>query len=134
MATATVPKIVLTINHASGAGYYAMAGQGFDPDFIFTWPTGRMGVMEGDSAVMALFSSELEKLKRENREPSEAMKAEMERVRAKYESELDAKFAAARGFVDAIITPEETRATLELALRASLNNPGPHLGVFVLPK
>ncbi|MGH9762794.1 MAG: acyl-CoA carboxylase subunit beta, partial [Blastocatellia bacterium] len=55
MATATVPKIVLTVNHASGAGYYAMAGQGFDPDFIFTWPTGRMGVMEGDSAVMALF-------------------------------------------------------------------------------
>jgi 3-methylcrotonyl-CoA carboxylase beta subunit len=55
MATATVPKLVLTVNHASGAGYYAMAGQGFDPDFIFTWPTGRMGVMEGDSAVMALF-------------------------------------------------------------------------------
>ncbi|HQU93792.1 MAG TPA: carboxyl transferase domain-containing protein, partial [Pyrinomonadaceae bacterium] len=48
MATATVPKIVLTINHASGAGYYAMAGQGFDPDFIFSLPTGRMGVMEGD--------------------------------------------------------------------------------------
>ncbi|MBV9879995.1 MAG: acyl-CoA carboxylase subunit beta, partial [Gemmatirosa sp.] len=37
MATARVPKIVLTVNHASGAGYYAMAGQGFDPDFIFSW-------------------------------------------------------------------------------------------------
>ena len=34
MATASVPKLVLTLNHASGAGYYAMAGQGFDPDFI----------------------------------------------------------------------------------------------------
>jgi acetyl-CoA carboxylase carboxyltransferase component len=134
MATATVPKIVLTINHASGAGYYAMAGQGFDPDFIFTWPTGRMGVMEGDSAVMALFSAELEKLKAQNKEPDEAMKAEMERVRAKYESELDAKFAAARGFVDAIITPDETRQAIELALRATLNNPGPHLGVFVLQR
>ena len=43
MATARVPKIVLTVNHASGAGYYAMAGQGFDPDFIFSWPTGRGG-------------------------------------------------------------------------------------------
>ncbi|MGH9915815.1 MAG: acyl-CoA carboxylase subunit beta, partial [Pyrinomonadaceae bacterium] len=62
MATASVPKIVLTINHASGAGYYAMAGQGFDPDFIFSWPSGRMGVMEGDSAVQALFGSQLEKL------------------------------------------------------------------------
>jgi acetyl-CoA carboxylase carboxyltransferase component len=133
MATATVPKLVLTINHASGAGYYAMAGQGFDPDFIFTWPTGRMGVMEGDSAVMALFSAELDRLKREGKEPDEKMRREMERVRAKYEGELDAKFAAARGFVDAIITPEETRQTLELALRATLNNPGPHLGVPVMP-
>ncbi|HKP88178.1 MAG TPA: acyl-CoA carboxylase subunit beta [Blastocatellia bacterium] len=129
MATATVPKLVLTINHASGAGYYAMAGQGFDPDFIFTWPTGRMGVMEGESAIMALFSSELDKLRREGREPDQKMLGEMERVRAKYESELDARFAAARGFVDAIITPEDTRRALALALRAALNNPGPHLGV-----
>src|SRR2546429_6813706 len=60
MATATVPKIVLTLNHASGAGYYAMAGQGFDPDFIFSWPTGRMGVMEGESAVQAVFGSQLQ--------------------------------------------------------------------------
>jgi acetyl-CoA carboxylase carboxyltransferase component len=133
MATATVPKIVLTLNHASGAGYYAMAGQGFDPDFIFTWPTGRMGVMEGESAVMALFSAELEKLQREGRQPDEKMLAEMDRVRAKYDAELDAKFAAARGFVDAIITPEETRKALALALRTTLNNPGAHLGVPMLP-
>ncbi|MEK6284263.1 MAG: acyl-CoA carboxylase subunit beta [Acidobacteriota bacterium] len=133
MATATVPKLVLTINHASGAGYYAMAGQGFDPDFIFTWPTGRMGVMEGESAVMALFSSEIEKLERKGLEPDEKMLAEMERVRAKYEHELEARFAAARGFVDAILAPEDTRAAIELALRTTLNNPGPHLGVPVLP-
>ncbi|HMG37157.1 MAG TPA: acyl-CoA carboxylase subunit beta [Blastocatellia bacterium] len=132
MATATVPKIVLTLNHASGAGYYAMAGQGFDPDFIFTWPTGRMGVMEGDSAVMALFSGELDRLKAQGQEPDQKMKAEMERVRAKYDSELDARFAAARGFVDAIITPEQTRPALALALRTALNNPGPHIGIPML--
>ena len=45
MACATVPKIILTLNHASGAGYYAMAGQGFDPNFTFAWPTARIGVM-----------------------------------------------------------------------------------------
>jgi acetyl-CoA carboxylase carboxyltransferase component len=134
MATATVPKIVLTINHASGAGYYAMAGQGFDPDFIFTWPTGRMGVMEGESAVMALFSAELEKLKAEGREPDQKMREKMAEVRATYDSELDAKFAAARGYADAIITPEETRAAISLALRATFNNPGPRLGVPVLPQ
>ena len=76
MATAGVPKIVLTINHASGAGYYAMAGQGFDPDFIFTWPTGRMGVMEGDSAVMALFSGQLEALKKEGKQPDDGAAGE----------------------------------------------------------
>lgn len=133
MATAFVPKIVLTVNHASGAGYYAMAGQGFDPDFIFSWPTGRMGVMEGESAVAATFGTELEKLRREGREPDEELKREMEEVRATYERQLDAKYAAARGFVDAVITPEVTRDALELALRTGLNYAGPHLGQFVLP-
>ncbi|MBC7909549.1 MAG: acyl-CoA carboxylase subunit beta [Pyrinomonadaceae bacterium] len=133
MATAIVPKIVLTINHASGAGYYAMAGQGFDPDFIFSWPTGRMGVMEGDSAVQAMFGTQLDKLKKEGQEPDAALQAEMEKVRETYEQQLDAKYAAARGFVDAVIAPEETRDALELALRVGLNYSGPHIGQFVLP-
>jgi 3-methylcrotonyl-CoA carboxylase beta subunit len=133
MATATVPKIVLTVNHASGAGYYAMAGQGFDPDFIFTWPTGRMGVMEGDSAVQAVFGSQFEKLKRNDLKPDEKLEAEMDKVRETYDMELDAKYAAARGFVDAVIVPEQTRDALELALRTGLNYSGPHVGQFVLP-
>lgn len=133
MATATVPKLVLTINHASGAGYYAMAGQGFDPDFIFSWPTGRMGVMEGDSAVQAVFGSQLEKLKKKGLEPDADLEAQMDQVRDTYEMELDAKYAAARGFVDAVIVPEHTRDALELALKTSLNYAGPHLGQFVLP-
>lgn len=133
MATAVVPKIVLTINHASGAGYYAMAGQGFDPDFIYTWPTGRMGVMEGDSAVQAVFGSQLERLKRNDVKPDERLEAEMDQVRETYDMELDAKYAAARGFVDAVIIPEATRDALELSLLTSLNFNGPHLGQFVVP-
>jgi len=133
MATATVPKIVLTVNHASGAGYYAMAGQGFDPDFIYSWPTGRMGVMEGDSAVQAVFGSQLEKLKKNGESPDETLTAEMDKVRETYDMELDAKYAAARGFVDAVLTPESTRPALDLALRTAQNYSGPHLGQFVLP-
>ena len=133
MATATVPKIVLTVNHASGAGYYAMAGQGFDPDFIFSLPTGRMGVMEGDSAVQAIFGTQLEKLKKEGKEPDKAMIAEMEKVRETYDRELDAKHAAARGLVDAIVTPENLRDSLILALQTCLNTSKPHIGAFVLP-
>ncbi|HRH46066.1 MAG TPA: acyl-CoA carboxylase subunit beta [Pyrinomonadaceae bacterium] len=133
MATATSPKIVLTINHASGAGYYAMAGQGFDPDFIFSLPTGRMGVMEGDSAVQAIFGTQLEKLKKAGQEPDEATLAEMQKVRETYERELDAKHAAARGLVDAIVIPEDLRKALEMALQTCLNTDKPHLGAFVLP-
>ena len=134
MATATVPKLVLTINHASGAGYYAMAGQGFDPDFIFTLPTGRMGVMEGDSAAQAIFGTQIEKLKKEGKEPDDAMKAEMDKVRETYDRELDAKHAAARGLLDAIVTPENLRDALTLALQTCLNTNKPHIGAFVLPE
>jgi 3-methylcrotonyl-CoA carboxylase beta subunit len=133
MATATVPRLVLTVNHASGAGYYAMAGQGFDPDFILSLPTGRMGVMEGESAVMALFSAQLEKLKAQGQFPDEDLTTRMDEVRAEYEKQLDARFAGARGFVDEVVLPEELRDALSLLLRTALNNPGPHLGPFTLP-
>ena len=133
MATATVPKIVLTVNHASGAGYYAMAGQGFDPDFIFSLPTGRMGVMEGDSAAQAIYGTQIEKLKKEGKEPPAEMLAEMQAVRDTYDKELDAKHAAARGLVDAIVTPENVRDSLILALETCLNTSSPHIGAFVLP-
>jgi acetyl-CoA carboxylase carboxyltransferase component len=133
MATAVVPKIVVTINHASGAGYYAMAGQGFDPDFIFSLPSGRMGVMEGDSAVQAIFGTQLDKLKKGGLEPDDELKARMEEVRATYDRELDAKHAAARGLVDAIVVPEDLRESLILALETTLNTSAPHIGPFSLP-
>jgi 3-methylcrotonyl-CoA carboxylase beta subunit len=124
MATAVVPKIVLTVNHASGAGYYAMAGQGFDPDFILSWPTGRMGVMEGESAVVAVFGDKVD-------DPE--MADAVQKMRDDYEHQLAATFAGARGYVDAIVTPEETREKLALTLRAAVQYSGPHLGAFVLP-
>lgn len=130
MSTAGVPKLVLTLNHASGAGYYAMAGQGFDPDFIFTLPTGRMGVMEGESAVVALFGPQLDELKQQGREPGQELQQKMDAVRADYESQLDARYAAARGFVDAVLRPEQIRPTLAFALRTALHNPGAHIGPF----
>jgi acetyl-CoA carboxylase carboxyltransferase component len=133
MATATVPKIVLTVNHASGAGYYAMAGQGFDPDFVFTLPTGRMGVMEGESAVRALFGPEMDRLAGEGAEPDAELQARMDAVRADYEHQLDARYAAARGYVDAVVTPEDARGGIGFALWAARHNPGPHLGAFALP-
>ena len=133
MATARVPKLVLTVNHASGAGYYAMAGQGFDPDFIFSWPTGRMAVMEGEAAVQAVHGPAITKAAAAKRPLDEATQRAVDDMRADYDEQLDARYAAARGYVDAVIYPEDTRDVLALALRAALSNPGPHIGPFVLP-
>jgi len=133
MATARVPKLVLTVNHASGAGYYAMAGQGFDPDFILSWPTGRMAVMEGESAIQAVHGPALEAAKKKGGKVEPDVAKAVDEMRADYEHQLDARYAAARGYVDAIVYPENTREMLSLALRAALHNPGPHLGPFVLP-
>jgi 3-methylcrotonyl-CoA carboxylase beta subunit len=123
MSCATVPRIVLTINHASGAGYYAMAGQGFDPNFTFSWPTARIGVMEGDSAVQALFAAELDKVKQQGGAMPDELKESIARTRADYERWLDAKYAAARGHCDAIIDPKDTREVLTLALEVAMQRP-----------
>ena len=121
MACATVPKIILTLNHASGAGYYAMAGQGFDPHFTFAWPTARIGVMEGDAAVQAVHGPELEKLQAAGQAGSDgAAKQRIAQTRADYERWLDARYAAARGHVDAIIDPLETRRVLAFALEVAV--------------
>jgi 3-methylcrotonyl-CoA carboxylase beta subunit len=133
MATAAVPKLVLTVNHASGAGYYAMAGQGFDPDFIVSWPTGRMAVMEGESAVMAVHGAEIQKAQQSGKPLPPTVQESMESMRADYEHQLDAKYAAARGYVDALLTPEETRDQLAFMLKVTSSYAGPHLGPFVLP-
>ena len=133
MACARVPKIVLTVNHASGAGYYAMAGQGFDPDFVFSWPTGRMAVMEGEAALNAVHGPALDAARKSGVAPSADVTQAVDAMRADYEVQLDARYAAARGFADAILYPEDTRTMLALAFRAASHNTGPHLGAFVLP-
>ena len=58
------------------------------------------------------------------------LQSKVDAVRAEYDAQLDARYAAARGFVDAVIAPEDTRAVLSLALRTGLHNAGPHLGPF----
>jgi acetyl-CoA carboxylase carboxyltransferase component len=119
MACTTVPKIVLTLNHASGAGYYAMAGQGFDPHFTFGWPTARIGVMEGDSAIKAIHGPELDKLQSEGKPVPPELRERIHKTRADYERWLDAKHAASQGHVDALLDPLATRRVLTFALEVT---------------
>lgn len=133
MACATVPKIVLTVNHASGAGYYAMAGQGFDPHFTFGWPTARIGVMEGEAAVQAVHGPELQKLKEQGDPVPTELQRRIEETRAAYERSLNALHAAARGHVDALLDPLETRRVLAFALEvAAYRKHREHLALEVL--
>ncbi|HEX3685877.1 MAG TPA: carboxyl transferase domain-containing protein [Bryobacteraceae bacterium] len=133
MACATVPKIILTVNHASGAGYYAMAAQGFDPNFTFGWPTARIGVMEGDSAVQAIYGPELDKLKASGQPIPKELEAKIAQTRSDYERWLDAKHAAARGHCDALIDPIRTRAVLDFAFDVACVNERPeHLPLELL--
>jgi acetyl-CoA carboxylase carboxyltransferase component len=80
--------------------------------------------MEGESAVQAVFGNEVGKA--ENATAVDAMRAD-------YEHQLDARHAAARGYVDAIVLPEDTRDTLAFLLEVAGEFSGPHLGAFTLP-
>ncbi len=133
MACATVPKIVLTLNHASGAGYYAMAGQCFDPHFTFAWPTARIGVMEGEAAVQAVHGPELAKYKAAGQPVPPELEAHIAQTQADYERWLDARHVAARGHADALIDPLETRRVLAFAFDAALaHQNGGHLALETL--
>jgi len=96
-----------------------MAGQGFDPTFTFAWPTARIGVMEGESAVMAVHGQDIERYEREHKKMPKELDDKIARTRADYERWLDARYAAARGHVDAVIDPTDTRDVLAFALDAA---------------
>jgi acetyl-CoA carboxylase carboxyltransferase component len=80
--------------------------------------------MEGESAVQAVYGEKA---------GDPVLGAQVAKMRADYDEQLDAKYAAARGYVDAVLMPEETRAVLGLVLRVVTTYPGPHLGPFILP-
>ena len=79
--------------------------------------------MEGDSAVQALFSVELAKLKQAGATVPDDLRESIDRTRADYERWLDAKYAAARGHCDAVIDPRDTRDVLTLALEVAMHRP-----------
>ena len=89
--------------------------------------------MEGESAIQAVHGPALDRAAREKQELTPDVRDAVDEMREDYEHQLDARYAAARGFVDAIIHPEETADVLAMALRTAMHNDGPHLGAFVLP-
>ena len=123
ISNSVVPKITLITGGSFGAGNYALCGKAFDPRFVFAWPTARYAVMGGDQAAGVLLDIQVQALKRAGREPdAEELAALRDKVMASYDEQTDVRFAAARLWVDAIVRPEDTRATLQTALEVATRN------------
>lgn len=129
-----VPKITLITGGSYGAGNYALCGKGFDPRFIYAWPTARKAVMGPAQATGTLLEVMVSSLKKQGQEvDAKEMEELRERVAADYERQTDVRYAAARLWVDAILDPLETREvliqSLELATRHASEEPF-RLGVY----
>lgn len=112
-----VPKITMIVGGSFGAGNYALCGKAFDPTFIFAWPSGKYAVMGAAQAANTLLQLEKRQAERAGKEMNDASIAELrEKITASYESQTDIRYGAARGWVDAIVPPHETRNVLGLAL------------------
>ena len=129
VATAQVPKLTLITGASYGAGNYAMCGRGYDPRFLFTWPTARIGVMGGEQAAGVLATVGRSRDDQRTAGEDAALRAE---TQARYEHETTPWFATARLWDDGVIDPRDTRTVLGLALETTLNAPIPESPIGVL--
>jgi len=133
VACANVPKITVIIGGSYGAGNYAMCGRAYGPRFLFLWPNARISVMGGQQAASVLATVRRDNLEAEGKTWTAEEEAEFKRpILEQFEREGHPYYATARLWDDGIITPQETRRVLALALSACLNAPIPEtrFGVF----
>ncbi len=124
VANSVVPKITVILGGSYGAGNYALCGKAYDPRLILAWPTCRYAVMGGEQAARTLLDIRIRQLKKEGKEIDSGKKAELLRsISSTYTDQLDARYAAARLWVDRIIEPHRTREALKLALATVVLNP-----------
>ena len=126
VSNSIVPKITIVAGGSFGAGNYALCGKAYDPRFMLAWPNARYAVMGAAQASDTVFSI-LARAK--ERGDKKAAPGELEELRAKvkasYEEQTDIRYGAARGWIDAIIQPHETRDVL-IQLLQYVSRPTPH--------
>ena len=117
VANARVPKFTVVLGGSFGAGNYGMCGRGFDPRFIFSWPSARTAVMGGAQAAKVMEIVGAAKLARAGTAADEdALRAMGEQLRQRIDRESDVLFGTARLWDDGILDPRDTRRVLGLAL------------------
>ncbi|HEV8690379.1 MAG TPA: carboxyl transferase domain-containing protein, partial [Ideonella sp.] len=115
VANARVPKFTIVLGGSFGAGNYGMCGRGFDPRFIFSWPSARTAVMGGAQAAQVMEIVSAAKLARGGAEEA-AVKTMSEQLRQRIDRESDVLFGTARLWDDSVIDPRDTRRLLTLCL------------------
>jgi acetyl-CoA carboxylase carboxyltransferase component len=123
VSNCTTPKITVIVGGSFGAGNYALCGKAFDPTFIFAWPSAKYAVMGAEQAAGTLLT--LAKRGGGNATSPNELKQLQEKITADYQSKTDIRYAAARGWVDAIIRPDATRDILTQSLRCVTRPPPP---------
>lgn len=109
LSNSTVPKVTVITGGSYGAGNYAMCGKAFDPRFIFAWPNAKYAVMGAAQASDVVYNILAKAAKDRPKEELDRLRLQ---VKENYLEQADIRYAAARGWVDAIIQPHETRAKL----------------------
>lgn len=135
MSNSIVPKITVVIGNSFGAGNYALCGKAYDPNFVLSWPNAKYAVMGAEQAASTLFAVQVKAAERKGT-PLDQKSADKiyEGIKKRYEQQMDIRYGAARGWVDAIILPHETRNVLgqclELAKRRDYSHKSFHTGVL----
>ena len=109
-AEATIPLVTVITRKAYGGAYDVMGSKHLGADINLAWPTAQIAVMGAQGAVGILYRKELARA-----DDPEALRAEL--ITAYEDTLANPYIAAERGFVDAVITPHETRAEVIRALR-----------------
>jgi acetyl-CoA carboxylase carboxyltransferase component len=123
VANSVVPKITIITGNSNGAGNYAMCGKAYDPRFIFAYPNAQIAVMGGAQASNVLLDIKIGQLKKEGKEISEEDKKKfLDEIKAKYESQTNILYAAARLWIDGIIDPSDTREIVSHCIGIANNN------------
>src|SRR5581483_5480625 len=125
VSNSTVPKITVVIGGSFGAGNYALCGKAYDPRFIIAWPNARYAVMGAAQASDTVFSVLKKARERDGKASAEELEELRMQVKANYEEQTDIRYGAARGWVDAIIQPHETRDVL-VRLLGYVTRPAAH--------
>lgn len=117
LSNSVVPKITIIIGGSFGAGNYALCGKAFDPRFIFAWPNAQYAVMGGAQAAATLVQVQEQTARKSGHPLSAEELADLRRsIQGEYDRTTDIRHGAARGWVDAIIAPHETRRVLTKSL------------------